>query len=33
MKIEEFNPNISEIVEEVLLGPQAEILEKIRNLN
>ena len=33
MKIEEFNPNISEIAEEVLLGPQAEILEKIRNFN
>ena len=33
MKIEEFNPNVTEIAEEVLLGPQAEIITKISNFN
>ena len=33
MKIEEFNPNVTEIAEEVLLGPQAEIITKINNFN
>ena len=33
MKIEEFNPNIAEIAEEVLLGPQAEIISKINTFN
>ena len=33
MKIEEFNPNIAEIAEEVLLGPQSEVISKINNFN
>ena len=33
MKIEEFNPNIAEIAEEVLLGPQAEVISRINNFN
>ena len=33
MRIEEFNPNIAEIAEEVLLGPQAEVIQQINNFN
>ncbi len=33
MRIEEFNPNVAEIAEEVLLGPQADVIERINNFN
>lgn len=33
MEIQDYNPNLNEIAEEVLLGPQAEILEKINQFN
>tara|TARA_R110002020_G_scaffold249703_2_gene463680 strand:- start:28542 stop:29933 length:1392 start_codon:yes stop_codon:yes gene_type:complete len=33
MEIQQYNPNLSEIAEQVLLGPQADIIEKISNIN
>ena len=33
IRIQEYNPNLTEIAERVLLGPQADILEKINQFN